>query len=200
MHTLRKALVASAALALIVTTEASAQRRPSATTATRAGSQPAQGTSGGPSTGWTLYGGIATGDNLDMGFAIQGSYRFTPAGWPLSLRIDPYFARHGGDEDFVSDVVDVTFMLLGAGVNGEFTFPTDNATVEPFVLGGLGVYYGKTTVDSDFPGIGDIEGSDTELGITLGGGIRFARRWVAEAQFKMIDEFDTIPLLIGFRF
>ena len=192
MHTFRKALLASTALALIATSEASAQRRPAATTATRAGSQPAQGSSGGPATKWTLYAGVATGDDFDLGLAVQGSYRVVPTGWPVAIRIDPYFAHHGSDGD-------VSLNIFGVAGHVEYTFPTQNSDVEPFILGGLGFYYSKLNLDDDFDD-DLIDDSSTDLGISLGGGIRFAKRWVAEAQFKMIDEFDTIPLLIGFRF
>jgi hypothetical protein len=37
------------------------------------------------------------------------------------------------------------------------------------------------------------------LGIGIGGGLNFGRRFVIEAQFKDIGGFSTIPILFGIR-
>ncbi|MEW5919228.1 MAG: hypothetical protein AB1762_22685, partial [Gemmatimonadota bacterium] len=152
----------------------------------------------GPS--FTIYGGMATGDELDIGFALQASIRLVPTGWPIAVRIDPYFARHSGDLGFSSPGFNpnADFTIFGVAGHAEYTFNVPQATVLPYVLGGVGFYRGDVNVD--FPGGYSFGGDDTNVGLSFGGGLRFAKRWVAELQFKLIDEFDTVPLLIGFKF
>lgn len=185
-------------LSALCQTSAAAQRRPTATP----GRAAARVQRKAPATDYrfAVYGGLATGDQLDMGFALQGSFRIVPVGWPVAVRIDPYFARHSGDIGFTLPGFDpnIDFTLLGAAGHVEYTFPTTGTDFQPFVLGGLGLYHGSVSVD--FPGGFSGGGDDTNSGLSFGGGIRFAKRWVAELQFKLIDEFDTVPILVGIRF
>ncbi len=181
-------------------TSAAAQRRPTSTPA-RGAAAGAQRRATDAEYRFAVYGGIATGDELDIGFALQGSFRIAPPEWPVVVRIDPYFARHSGDLGFSPSPgfdPSIDFTVFGAAGHVEYTFPTTGTSVEPFVLGGLGIYNGSVSVD--LPGVFSFGGDDTNFGFSFGGGIRFARRWVAELQFKLIEDFDTIPILIGFRF
>ncbi len=186
------------ALWALCLTSAAAQRGPTATPRrTAAGAQrkaPAMDYR------FAAYGGLATGDQLDVGFALQGSFRIVPVGWPVAVRIDPYLAHHSGDVGITLPGFDpsIDFTLFGAAGHVEYTFPTTGTDVAPFVLGGLGLYHGSVSVD--FPGGLSGGGDDTNFGLSFGGGIRFAKRWVAELQFKLIDEFDTVPILVGIRF
>jgi opacity protein-like surface antigen len=198
MRRLTSRLVLLGAMCALCLTSAEAQRRPSGRPARPAA--PAKRAAMPAEPRFTVYGGMATGDELDMGFALQGSFRFVPVGWPVALRIDPYFARHSGDMGFTFPGFDpnIDFTLFGVAGHAEYTFRTTGTDVDPFVLGGLGLYHGSVSVD--IPGGGSFGGDDTNFGLSLGGGIRFARRWAAEIQFKMIEDFDTAPILIGIRF
>jgi len=186
---------AAGALAVVVASTAQAQlaRRP-------AGAPSAQGAAASPG-GWTAYGGLATGDGaLDMGFAGQASYRTRPGGWPFDLRIDPYLAIHSGDQSFGSFSSNLTLLLLGAQANAAYTFPNAARSAEWFIFGGLGIFYANYSYGDNVPGGFEGSASDTNLGLGFGGGVNFGGNWVVEGQVKMIDEFTTIPILLGWRF
>lgn len=154
---------------------------------------------GSPTSKWTIAGGIATGDSgYDLGFALQGSYKTTPAGWPVALRIDPFLGRWTGGEDFGQlGNFDFSVTMLGAQANAVYDFP-GSGDMNWFVLGGLGIFYSSVSFDEDIGGF-DASDSSTDLGIGVGGGLNFGRRFVLEAQFKSIGGFTTIPILFGIR-
>lgn len=165
----------------------------------------------GPTAGgmqFTLYGGVATGEEgLDLGFAIGGSFEWDMMNWPVNLRVDPYIARHEGD---CGGFADCSLLIIGAGVNAAYDFPTTSgaralpvqgAATGPtwYVFGGLGIYRSSFDVDTDVPGF-DFGGDETDLGIQLGGGAKFGGRYRGEIRYMSIDSFSTIPLLFGITF
>lgn len=200
MRGLESASVTILALGL-ATQVAGAQRRPAPTTATKSSASAAQAgaAASGAKTKFTLFGGIATGDGYDLGFAVQGSFRLEQPGWPVAIRIDPYVARHSGDFGYGLGNTDVSLTMLGVAGNAEYTFKTSGSQVEPYILGGVGIYHGSVDISNNASGF-NAGGADTNLGLGVGGGIRFAKRWAAEAHFKTINSFDTIPILLGFHF
>jgi hypothetical protein len=158
----------------------------------------AQGGTSAPTTKWTIAGGIATGDSgYDLGFALQGSYKTTPVGWPVAIRIDPFLGRWTGGEDFGQFDYDFTVTMFGAQGSAVYDFPASGG-MNWFVMGGLGIFYSSVSVDEDIIGV-DASDSSTDLGIGIGGGLNFGRRFVIEAQFKSIGGFTTIPILFGIR-
>lgn len=202
--------VAAMATTLVVVLTSSLEAQSRGTSALSRVAPVVQGGSGAPMK-FTLFGGIATGEGgLDMGLAISGSFEWDMAQWPVNLRVDPYFANHSGE---CGPFADCSFRLLGAGVGVSYDFPTANgrraplplqgATAGPawFVFGGLGIYNGSYSIDSDMPGFDDAySDSETELGIHLGGGVKFGGRYRVEARFMSISDFTTIPILFGFTF
>lgn len=179
---------------------AGAQRRPAPTPATKAGSAPQQ--SGGASTknpSFTLFGGVASGeDGWNLGYAIAASLEWKQSAWPVGIRVDPYIARHGAD---VGSYGDFNLTLIGAAGAASYDFETTSASAKPFIFGGLGIYNGSADFDSAYPGYGAFSVYDgTDLGIELGGGIRIGKRLTVELRYMHIDQFDTIPILAGFRF
>ncbi|MBV6519915.1 MAG: hypothetical protein MNPFHGCM_00018 [Gemmatimonadaceae bacterium] len=190
--------VAATLLSVVHVSTAEAQRRPAAAMATRAGA--AQGGEAGGSSNFTLFAGVATGEGgYDIGPAVQGSFKLANAKWPVAIRIDPYLARHSGSFSYSGNGTDISLTMIGAAGNVEYAFKNSESNVEPYVLGGLGLYYGKSSVSNNTIGF-EASGSDTNLGFGFGGGIRFAKRWSAEGQYKSINGFDTIPLLLGYHF
>lgn len=148
---------------------------------------------------WTIAGGIATGDTgYDLGFALQGSYKTTPAGWPVAIRIDPFLGRWTGGEDFGAfGSVDFSLTMLGAQGSAVYDFPA-SGNMNWFVFGGLGLFYSSFSYDEDVSGF-DASDSSTDLGIGVGGGLNFGQRWVAEAQYKSVSSFSTLLFLLGLR-
>jgi outer membrane protein with beta-barrel domain len=157
---------------------------------------PVQGSA--PASKWTIYGGIATGDTgFDLGFALQASYKTTPAGWPVALRIDPFLGRWSGGDEFGGSSFDFSMTMFGVQANAVYDFPS-SGDMNWFVLGGLGIFYSSFSFDDDVSGF-DADASSTDLGIGIGGGLNFGKRFVIEAQFKDIGGFSTIPILFGIR-
>ncbi|HEX7122117.1 MAG TPA: outer membrane beta-barrel protein [Gemmatimonadaceae bacterium] len=157
-----------------------------------------QGGGGAPMT-FTLMGGIATGESgLDLGLALSGSFEWDVREWPVNLRVDPYLARHSGD----CGPFDCDLTLLGAGVGVAYHFPAAANAPLWYIFGGLGLYHMSTDVDDDgFPGGAGADGSDTDLGLQIGGGFRFGEgRYRLELRFLSVNSFDTIPILFGITF
>lgn len=190
--------VAATATMLCVGLAGSLEAQARASKASRVPAPVVQRGAGAPMT-FTLLGGVATGDGpLDLGLALSGSFEWDVRDWPVNLRVDPYFARHGGD----CGPFDCDLTLLGAGVNAAYDFPASPSAPQWFILGGLGLYHTSFDRDDDdgFPGDDD-DRSDTDLGIQIGGGFRFGDgRYRLELRFLSVDNFDTIPILFGIRF
>ena len=66
---------------------------------------------------------------------------------------------------FFPDATGVDYFEINGGVT--YDFPVENSTVTPFALAGINI--GRTSVD--IPGLPG--GSSTELGLNVGGGIKF---------------------------
>lgn len=203
MRSMVRAAAMAAALSVLAVSTLEAQRR-------LLSAVPARPAAQGPTAGgmqFTLFGGVATGEEgLDLGFAIGGSFEWDMVDWPVNLRVDPYIARHEGE---CRGFDDCSLLILGAGVNAAYDFPTTSgaralALQGPvtgptwYVFGGLGVY--RSSFDADI-GISGADAEDeTDLGLQLGGGARFGQRYRAEIRYMSIDSFSTIPLLFGITF
>jgi len=203
MRSMIRAAAITATLSVLAASTLEAQRRLSSAAPARPVVQAPTG--GGMQ--FTLLGGVATGEEgLDLGFAIGGSFEWDMVGWPVNLRVDPYLARHEGD---CGGFDDCSLLILGAGVNAAYDFPTTSgaralplqgAATGPtwYVFGGLGIYRSSFDVDVGIPGV-DFE-DETDLGLQLGGGAKFGGRYRGEIRYMSIDSFSTIPLLFGITF
>jgi opacity protein-like surface antigen len=141
---------------------------------------------------WSLYGGVASGDNpYDIGIAVGASGRWLRSDWPVAARGDLYFARHSGD----IGVFDLSVNMVGVMGSAEYSFPTTNR-LKPYAFGGLGLFY--SNVNSDY--VSDDYDSSTDLGFGFGGGISFTPKFGIELRFMNIGGFNTVPILAAFRF
>lgn len=103
----------------------------------------------------TLGPTLAWNDDFDLGIGVQLEAALPTLGTGLGLMAD--FVLY-----FPDDPIDY-FEFNG---NLTYDFPLQNSTAVPFVLSGLN--FARVSIDS--PGI-DV--SDTEVGLNVGGGIRF---------------------------
>jgi opacity protein-like surface antigen len=141
--------------------------------------------------------GVGTGWN---GMVVA---RIKPAMSPMGLQLDGFYNRFG------LDGVDGNSRIMGATANAVFAFPSA-AAARPYLLGGVGLYNGKASID------GGPEGeSTTKFGLNAGAGFDFAfggnARLFAEGRFHAIlkaavdgttgDETTAymIPLTVGLR-
>lgn len=146
----------------------------------------------------TMANGLQTGWN---GMIVA---RVKPALSPVGLQLDGFydrFALEGG--------VDGHSSMLGATANVVFAMPSA-MVAHPYLLGGVGVYNGKTSID----GVGSSP-SQTKFGLNAGAGLDFAfgssARLFAEGRFHAILKGVTdpttaqektgymIPLTVGMR-
>ena len=140
----------------------------------------------------SLFGGLATGDGaFNMGPALAASFNWRMTTIPVNFRLDPYFAHHSLDDSSV----DGSAWFLGGSGNLELPFRSTTSSAEPYLFGGVGLYYRSLTIDT--PGPGDVDDSGIKAGFGLGGGVRFGG-FTLEAKMRDIDEFTTVSLLVGF--
>jgi opacity protein-like surface antigen len=144
------------------------------------------------------------GEGLSSGFNVTGHVYYKPASLKsLRLRGDVSFDR------FDADGVDGSFRSLGFAGNVVYDFPTQSSSmVKPYVLGGLGIYNGNSSVKvSTGAGNFALSGSDTNLGLQVGGGITFQLSGFSTfAEAKLVNVFTEgasarfIPITFGVRF
>jgi opacity protein-like surface antigen len=150
---------------------------------------------------------IPTGSMADinnMGWTGQASLRVKPAVSPLGFQVDASYSRLGLD----SDLVEGHTQTIAGTANVVYAFPSA-AVARPYLIGGLGVYNGKTTVE----GFGSTD-SETKLGANAGAGFDLklgSASLYAEGRFHAIFKggFDSetgeeataymIPLTVGLR-
>ena len=180
-------LCASAVFATALSAQGSSARRLSAKPV---GIAPQASAAANPSI--TLYGGLATGDGaFNMGPALGASFNWSLESLPFNFRVDPYFAYHSTEDDNA----DGSAWFLGASGNLELAFRTAESTTEPYLFGGVGLYYNSVSIDT--PGPGDFDDSSVDAGFGLGGGVRFGG-FTLEAKMRDIDEFTTVAFMVGF--
>jgi opacity protein-like surface antigen len=83
----------------------------------------------------------AYGDAFGTGWSSQLVARVKPGASPVGLQVDGFYNRFG-----LEGGIDGNSRLLGGTANAVFAFPT-GSRARPYLIGGLGVYNGKTTID-----------------------------------------------------
>jgi opacity protein-like surface antigen len=150
---------------------------------------------------------VPTGSMADLnstGYTGQASLRVQPAASPLGFQVDGFYSRLGLQND-----IDGHSTMIGGTANAVYGF-SSASPARPYLIGGVGVYNGKTTFDD--LGSGD---SETKFGANAGAGFDFklgAASLYAEGRFHAIfkaavdaetSEETTaymIPLTVGLRF
>jgi opacity protein-like surface antigen len=150
---------------------------------------------------------IPTGSMADLnttGWSAMAVARLKPPVAPLGLQVDAFYTRLGLEQD-----IDGHSRILGGTANAVFAFP-GASPARPYLLGGVGVYNGKTSVD----GLGETE-SETKFGLNAGAGFDFGMgkaNLFADVRFHAIlkggvdtetgDETTAymIPVTVGLRF
>ena len=98
-------------------------------------------------------------DGNSTGWSSQLVARVKPGASPVALQLDGFYNRFG-----LEGGLDGNSRLLGGTANAVFAFPT-GSRARPYLIGGLGVYNGKTTIE----GVGSSE-SETKWGANAGAG------------------------------
>jgi hypothetical protein len=111
-------------------------------------------------------------DDAKLGWHGLAAISFVPEGWPVGIQFDGSYQQFSLDEERFPGFTGLkTRFIMGTG-NIVFKFKTsEESTFRPYLLGGVGVYNGKTTADDD---PGDVlGGGETDFGINAGAGFDF---------------------------
>ncbi len=190
-------LILSSSLVFLASTAGAQQMERSAFTPAKALASAEQPRSSGANPSVTLMGGIATGEgSLDMGLFFSTSWGWRLAGTSLVFRFDPSLGYYTGG----NSGRDVSQLLLGFPVALEFEFNTVSFP-RPYVNGGVGVYYSRFSIDDgdDVPFDDDRSASETDVGLNIGGGLRFTPKLGLEVRLIDVSGFTTIPIMLTYR-
>jgi opacity protein-like surface antigen len=140
-------------------------------------------------------------DGNSTGWSGQAALRLKPAASSLGFQVDAFYSRLGLEND-----LDGHSRMLGGTANAVFAFPSA-AVARPYLIGGVGLYNGKTTVE----GLGSSD-SETKFGANAGAGFDLklgSAALFAEGRFHAIFKGVTegveektaymIPLTVGLR-
>ncbi|HEY9504362.1 MAG TPA: outer membrane beta-barrel protein [Gemmatimonadales bacterium] len=142
-------------------------------------------------------------DVNSMGYTGQASLRLLPPASPLGFQLDGFYSRLGLQND-----IDGHSQMIGGTANAVYAF-SSASVARPYLIGGVGVYNNKLTIDN----FGS--GSDTKFGANAGAGFDFkmgAASLYAEGRFHAIFKAAVdgetleettaymIPLTVGLRF
>jgi opacity protein-like surface antigen len=163
----------------------------------------AQGMSFGVGGGVVIPTGTMS-DGNSTGWSGTAMLRVKPPASPLGFQVDAFYTRFG-----LEGGIDGHSRLIGGTANALYAFPSASVA-RPYLIGGVGMYNGKTTVD----GLGSSE-AQTKFGINAGAGFDFGlgkANLFAEGRFHAIMKGVTdgstgdektaymIPLTVGLRF
>jgi hypothetical protein len=151
----------------------------------------------------TVLGGLATGEGgIDLGIALGAALEWALGSAPVRLRVDPYFARHGGSCEPAS----CNLTLLGVGGSAVYHFPGSQrraalqgpTTSGPswYAFAGLGIY--RSQFDASYQEFG-ASGNSTDLGLQLGGGAKVGSNLAFEARYMDVDGFNPLVLMVGWK-
>jgi len=142
-------------------------------------------------------------DGNSTGYSGSALVRVQPPASPVGFQVDAFYTRFG-----LQGGVDGHSRMIGGTANAVFAFP-GASMARPYLIGGLGLYNGKTTIDN----VGSSE-AQTKFGINAGAGFDFGlgkAKLFAEGRFHAIMKGVTdgtgdektaymIPLTVGLRF
>jgi opacity protein-like surface antigen len=144
------------------------------------------------------------GDGNSTGYSGSALVRVQPPASPVGFQVDAFYTRFG-----LEGGIDGHSRMIGGTANAVFAFP-GASMARPYLIGGLGLYNGKTTIDN----VGSSE-AQTKFGINAGAGFDFGlgkAKLFAEGRFHAIMKGVTdgttgdektaymIPLTVGLRF
>jgi opacity protein-like surface antigen len=138
------------------------------------------------------------GDVAETGWHLGGFLAFRPAMMPFGLRAEGVYHRFSAKDDVLLSADSRT---INVNLNGLWEFSMAGSPMQPYAIGGFGLYNSKATGD-------DVDDeSSNDLGVNVGGGVRFALSGFSafvEARYHNIftegNSTQMIPLSFGFTF
>jgi len=145
-------------------------------------------------------------DDAKIGWHGLAAISFVPDGWPVGIQFDGSYQQFSMDDERFPGFSGVKHRFLMGTGNIVFKFKTsEESTFRPYLLGGVGLYNGKTTADDD---PGDVlGGGETDFGVNAGAGFDFKAGGAGlfiEGRFHNVMSEGTnerfIPITLGIRF
>jgi hypothetical protein len=145
-------------------------------------------------------------DDAKLGWHGLAAVSFVPNGWPVGIQIDGSYQQFSLDDERFPGFSGLKHRFIMGTGNVVFKFKTsEESTFRPYLLGGVGLYNGKTTADDD---PGDVlGGGETDFGINAGAGFDFKAGGAGlfiEGRFHNVFTSGTntrfIPITLGIRF
>jgi len=124
------------------------------------------------------------------GFHVGGHVNLSPASLPFEILLDLTIHNFDGNMDQPSPL---DFRSVGVSGNAAYVFP--GADMRPYLLGGVGMYFGKP----------DIAGADneSEFGFDVGGGMRFVLSGLTsfiQVRANFVGDRTFVPISFGILF
>ena len=137
-------------------------------------------------------------DAVGTGFHLEGTGTKNLSGAPVFVRGEAAFTMFGSKEYANSGVKGSGNQIAGI-VDLGWNFAS-TSSVKPYVLGGLGLHHSTYKVSANG---GSASDSKDELGLNLGGGMRFkmgGRVAYLEARYMSAGDVKALPIGFGVEF
>jgi hypothetical protein len=137
--------------------------------------------------------GIPTGEFADFqesGYHIGGHLNLAPASLPVELLFDVTYHNFSGNSDLV---IPVDFSYFSVSGNAAYVF--SGVGMRPYLMGGIGMYFGKADVDG--------ADSESDFGFDVGGGLRFMLSGFSsflQGRVNFVGDATFIPISFGVVF
>ncbi|MDX2304245.1 MAG: outer membrane beta-barrel protein [Microscillaceae bacterium] len=137
-----------------------------------------------------LGGGLIYGTEVEQ-LGLNGRATFRFGNWRIAPGVDYFFPEKSGG---------LKVTVWSVNVDGNYVFDLPSGLVSPYVLAGLN--FTTLTVKLDDNSLFDEDGSNTELGLNIGGGVDFNLKVVNPfIEFKyVLGEADQGVLAFGVKF
>ncbi len=136
---------------------------------------------------------VPTGQFADFqasGFHVGGHLNLAPASLPIQILVDGTYHSFDGNLDLATPI---SVSYFGVAGNVAYVFP--GASMRPYLMGGVGMYFGK----ADVPGAE----SESEFGFNAGGGLRFVLSGLStflQVRANFVGDNTFIPISFGILF
>jgi hypothetical protein len=137
------------------------------------------------------------GDFYDTGWHAGALLGFTPASLPIGIRVEGVYHYMGGKDNYATGG---NWSMINANVNGVFNIAMTGSPIQPYIIGGVGLYNWKEGASDEF----DETDRQNDFGVNIGGGIRFMLSGLnafVEARWHNImvenDAAHMLPISVG---
>jgi hypothetical protein len=144
-------------------------------------------------------------DGAKLGWHGLAALSFVPEGWPVGIQIDGSYQQFGMED--AGGFTDLKTRFIQGTGNVVFKFKTsEESTLRPYLIGGVGVYNSKVSASDDPDDL--LGGGSTDFGLNAGAGFDFKAGGAGlfiEGRFHNVftggagGDLRYIPITLGIR-